>query len=129
MLAVVTTYVGSSEAARLLGVTKPTLYAYVSRGLVERRTAVDGRTSLYDREQLEQLVARSNRRPASERPSIDVRIGSAVTILDDGGVRFRDHPVAELASQCSYEQVAELLWSGVLPREAVTWPVGRDDRN
>ena len=40
-----TTYVGSTEAARLLGVTKPTLYAYVSRGLVERRTAVDGRTS------------------------------------------------------------------------------------
>ncbi len=31
------------------------LLVHVSRGLVDRRTAVDGRTSLYDREQLDQL--------------------------------------------------------------------------
>ena len=42
-----TTYVGATEAARRLGVRKATLYAYVSRGLVARRVAPDGRTSLY----------------------------------------------------------------------------------
>lgn len=120
-----TTYIGSAEAARLLGVTKPTLYAYVSRGLVVRRTAVDGRTSLYDREQLERLAARSNRRPAVERPSIDVRIGSAVTVLDDDRITFRGLAVDELATRRSYEQVAELLWSGHLPTGPVAWPVDR----
>lgn len=126
-LGAMTTYIGSTDAARLLGVTKPTLYAYVSRGLVERRTAVDGRTSLYDRDQLERLVSRSNRRTPTERPSIDVRIGSAVTTLDDDGVRYRGLPVAELASTHSYEQVAELLWTGSLSTDAVVWPVDRDD--
>jgi citrate synthase len=125
MLGRMTTYLGSAEAARLLGVTKPTLYAYVSRGLVERRTAIDGRTSLYDREQLERLAGRSNRRPSTDRPSIDVRIGSAVTILDDDGIRFRGLAVDELASRHSYEQVAELLWSGELPTGPVVWPVDR----
>ena len=38
-----TRYVGAAEAARRLGVQRATLYAYVSRGLIERRVAVDGR--------------------------------------------------------------------------------------
>lgn len=121
-----TTYVGANEAARLLGVTKPTLYAYVSRGLVTRRTAVDGRTSLYDREQLEALAHRSPRRGTAERPSIDVRIGSAITHLDDDGLTYRDRSVAELADTCSFEQVAELLWTGELPDDEIHWPVDRN---
>lgn len=118
--------IGSAEAARLLGVSKPTLYAYVSRGLVERHTAVDGRTSLYPREQIEQLAARGRSKAPAERPSIDVRIGSSITRLDDETLRYRGHDVAELARTCSYEQVAELLWSGTLPDEAPGWSIGRD---
>lgn len=125
MLASVTTYVGATEAARLLGVTKPTLYAYVSRGLVDRRTAVDGRTSLYDREQLDRLVARSRRRAVTERPSIDVRIATAITHLDDARLTYRGHDVAELAATSTFEQVAELLWTGDLPPDPVEWRVDR----
>lgn len=120
-----TTYVGSAEAARLLGVTKPTLYAYVSRGLVARRTAVDGRTSLYDRDQLEALVSRSRRRAVADRPSIDVRIATAITHLDDAGVVYRDHDAIELASTATFEQVAELLWTGELPGADTTWRADR----
>jgi citrate synthase len=121
-----TTYVGATEAARLLGVTKPTLYAYVSRGMVDRRTAVDGRTSLYDREQLERLRARAGRSPVPERPSIDVRIATAITHLDDERLTYRGHDVAALATSATFEQVAELLWTGALPVAPVVWRVDRD---
>lgn len=121
----VPTQVGAEEAARILGVTKPTLYAYVSRGTVTRRTAVDGRTSLYDRDELEGLAARSRRRSPVERPSIDVRIGSAITHLDDDRVTFRGHDVASLARRCTYEQAAELIWTGNLPDGQPRWPLDR----
>ncbi len=41
------TLIRSTEAAEILGVSKPTLYAYVSRGRLMRTTAPDGRTSLF----------------------------------------------------------------------------------
>ena len=122
---VVTTMIGSSEAARLLGVSKPTLYAYVSRGLVERHTAVDGRTSLYPREQIEQLATRGRSKAPVERPSIDVRIGSSITLLDDVALRYRGRDVAELARTRSFEEVGELLWTGDLPERPVVWSVDR----
>jgi citrate synthase len=116
-------YVGAAEASRRLGVQRATLYAYVSRGLVRRRVAVDGRTSLYAVDDLARLVARARRRSvaAVPRPSIDVQIASSVTTLDDDGLRYRGHDVAALARTTSFERVAELLWTGVLP-DAVDWP-------
>lgn len=120
------TMIGATEAARLLGVTKPTLYAYVSRGLIERRTAVDGRRSLYPRDQVEALADRGRDRAPAERPSIDVQITSGITQLDDEHLRYRGCEVRELVG-AGYEAVATLLWSGALPAGPVTWPVARDD--
>ncbi len=117
------TMIGATEAARLLGVTKPTLYAYVSRGLVERRTAVDGRTSLYPREQIEALAGRRRDRAPAERPSIDVQIASAITQLDDEMLRYRGHEVGRLVD-LGYERVAELLWATDEPA-AAPWSVDR----
>src|SRR4029079_18019776 len=56
--------VGAGEAPRLLGVQKATLYAYVSRGLIDRRVAVDGRTSMYAVDDVEALVGRVRGREA-----------------------------------------------------------------
>ena len=116
-------YVGAAEAARQLGVQRATLYAYVSRGLIGRRVAVDGRTSLYSVDDLEHLARRVRRRDAEvvPRPSLDVQIVTTVTTLDEDGVRYRGHDVAELARTSSFERVAELLWTGTLPDE-VAWP-------
>jgi citrate synthase len=113
-------YVGAAEAARQLGVRRATLYAYVSRGLIGRRVAVDGRTSLYSVDDLDHLARRVRRREAEPRPSLDVQIVTTVTTLDESGVRYRGHDVAELARTSSYERVAELLWTGTLPDE-VAW--------
>src|SRR5688500_20206263 len=93
-------YVGAGEAARLLGVQRATLYAYVSRGLIDRRVAVDGRTSLYAMDDVESLAGRVRRRESEPRPSLDVQIATAVTVLDESGVTYFGHDVAELASTC-----------------------------
>jgi citrate synthase len=121
-----TRYIGADEASQLLGVTKPTLYAYVSRGAVTRRTAVDGRTSLYDRDELAALAARSRRRPVHDRPSIDVRIASSITRLDEGRLSYRGRDAVALAATSTFEQVAELLWTGSWPDEPIGWSVDRD---
>ncbi len=115
-------FVGAAEAARRLGVQRATLYAYVSRGLLGRRMSADGRTSLYAVEDLDSLAGRGRRAPLEPRPSIDVQIVTAVSSLDEDGVRYRGFDVSELSRHCSFEQVAELLWSGDLPSAVVRWP-------
>jgi citrate synthase len=114
-------FVGAGEAARLLGVQRATLYAYVSRGLIERRVAVDGRTSLYAVDDVESLASRARTRESVPRPSLDVQIATAVTVLDESGVTYLGHDVAELARTSTFEQVAELLWRGELP-SSTDWP-------
>ncbi len=117
-----TTLIRSAEAARMLGVRPATLYAYVSRGRLSRLTALDGRTSLYSRDEVERLAERSRRASPGPRPTIDVQITSAVTELDEGGLRFRGHDVATLVESHGFEDVAELLWTGHLPIRPTMWP-------
>lgn len=119
-----TTFVGTAEAARLLGVRPATLYAYVSRGRIGRRSAADGRTSLFALADVEALARTSRRGPHEPRPSIDVRITSAVTSLGEDGIRFRGHELSDLVRQHSFEAIAELLWTGELTDP--TWPSCRE---
>ncbi|MGI9646082.1 MAG: citrate/2-methylcitrate synthase, partial [Ilumatobacteraceae bacterium] len=120
-----TTYVRSAEAARLLGVSPSTLYAYVSRGRIGRRTAADGRASLFALDEVEALADRSRRGRHPARPTIDVQITSAVTSLSEDGVTVRGHDLPALVSAHPFEDVAELLWTDRLPDEPVRWPTPR----
>src|SRR5688572_16534936 len=120
-----TTWIRSDEAARVLGVSKPTLYAYVSRGLVERHSAPDGRTSLYARRDVEALAGRARTKAPAERPTIDTQVTSAVTALHDDVLLYRGLPAHELARTATFEQVAELLWTGRLPDSPQAWPLDR----
>jgi citrate synthase len=112
-----------AEAARRLGVKPATLYAYVSRGTLRRRRAADGRTSLFDAEEVEQLARRGRpRRPAGV---LDITVESTITEIDGGCLRYRGHDAIELAAAVSsghvsskavsFEDVAELLWTGEFP--------------
>ena len=109
-----TTFVRAPEAARRLGVSTATLYSYVSRGRVRRTIGADGRSSLFDVDELEALREK-NRRPPPPPPTIDVRIASAVTQLDEDGLRYRDISVDELVDQ-PYEEACALLWGTLPPR-------------
>lgn len=120
-----TTLIGADEAATTLGVTKPTLYAYVSRGVVTREVAVDGRTSLYRRDEINALANRSRRRAPAERPSIDVQIATAITRLDDDSPTFRGLRLLDLIVDHRFEDIAELMFTGTLPSAPTQWAVDR----
>jgi citrate synthase len=103
----------TAEAAARLGVKPETVYAYVSRGLITRHLADDGRTSRLDASDVERM-ARRGRRTASRRSALDVVLTTAITRIDESTLRFRGHDPAELAQRYPFEAVARLLWLGRL---------------
>lgn len=62
-------YLDGSEAAQLLGVKKATLYAYVSRGVVQSYRQGVGRHRLYRRDAIEQLRAVAPEQSVREEPA------------------------------------------------------------
>ena len=99
----------TEEAARRLGVKVPTLYAYVSRGLLESHPDPARRGSLFDLDDIEGLAARS--RGGRQTATRLATITTAVTQLDQQlGPIYRGRVATELAAGSSFEEVAELLW-------------------
>jgi len=108
-----TEFMTAAEAARRLGVKPATLYAYVSRGVLNRDKAPDGRVSLFDAEEVERLARRGRpRRPAG---AADITVESAITEITADRLRYRGLDALRLATSHSFEDVAELLWTGQLP--------------
>ncbi len=96
------------EAAARLGVKRQTLYAYVSRGLLERTVDLDGRTSLFDPTEVDGLRQQRRRTADGEVPSI---ISSQLTKLNEEGHFYRGESVLDLvAADTDFETVADLLW-------------------
>ena len=111
----------AGQTALRLGVKLPTIYAYVSRGVLHRTLAEDGRTSLFDSAEVEALALRGRPRAgAPRRGSIAVSLVTGITRIEPDRLSYRGVDVATLAST-SFERVAELLWTGVLPAET-RWP-------
>ena len=103
----------AAQAAGRLGVKQATLYAYVSRGVLGRDKASDGRSSLFDPDEVERLARRGRpRRPAG---AVDITVESAITELTADTLRFRGLDATRLAVTRPFEEVAELLWTGDLP--------------
>jgi len=106
----------TAEAADRLGVKPETLYAYVSRGLIERHRDADGSTfDVRDVERLASSGRRSKQLPALVFPS-------ALTLIDEGRCWYRGVEVGEAAAEHRFEEVAEWLWRGRWPDE-VRWPI------
>jgi citrate synthase len=98
----------SEEAARRLGVKVATLYAYVSRGLLESHPEANGRRRLFDLADIERLAKR--RRGGREVETRLATITTGVTQLRDDGPAYRGRPATQLAAEMSYEEVAAWLW-------------------
>lgn len=115
----------ANQVAARLGVQLKTVYAYVSRGLLERTLADDGRTSLFEAPAVDQLAQHGRpRRDKHQVGSVDVSLASAITCIDSDRLLFRGRDVRTLVDQ-PFEAVAELLWSGQLP-EHTDWPAASD---
>jgi citrate synthase len=112
-------FLTAAEAARRLGVKPATLYAYVSRGVLTRARAADGRASLFSADEVDRLARRGRpRRPAG---AADITVESAITELTADSLRFRGLDVMRLAVSRTFEEVAELLWTGEFRPAGKPW--------
>ncbi len=103
--------IDTAEAARRLGVRRESLYAYVSRGLLTSHKAPGTRKSWFDADDVARLAGQSQARRGADRP--EVVVDSAITLVDpEGWLYYRGLDAAELARSSSFEEVAELLWTG-----------------
>jgi len=111
----------AEQTALRLGVKLATIYAYVSRGVLRRTLANDGRTSLFDSAEVEALAVRGRPRAGTpRRGSIAVSLVTGITRIDPHRLSYRGVDVATLAGT-PFERVAELLWTGELP-DKTHWP-------
>jgi citrate synthase len=102
-------WVGAAEAARRLGIQRATLYSYVSRGVLHRRTGADGRASLFHVGEIEALARRGRPR----HPGLgELVIESGLTEITSDQAYYRGLDITELAARAELEDVAWLLWTG-----------------
>jgi citrate synthase len=106
----------SREAARRLGVSAATLYAYVSRGLL-RSEATDGqRERRYRADDVTRLKRRRDvgrKAEAIAGNALDFGtpvLESALTLIEDNHLYYRGIDASRLARTDSLEDVARLLW-------------------
>ena len=109
----------ADQAAKALDVSRATLYAYVSRGLIRSEpVAHDARRHRYYAEDVRRLLQRKTQR---REPSLAAEqalhfgvpvLTSALTLIDGERFYYRGQDVLRLASSCSVEEVAGLLWRG-----------------
>jgi citrate synthase len=114
----VTEWIGAAEAAQRLGIKPASLYSYVSRGVLSPRRGSDGRVSLFDAADIEDLARRG--RPRRAPGSAELVIESELTEISDDRLRFRGHDAIELATSRSFQDVAGLLWTGSFGDEAIS---------
>ena len=116
-----TRYYTAEEAAKRLGVSRNTLYAYVSRGLIRSEPdSRERRTRRYHAQDVERLADSSQVYKAPQaalkktmdwgEPVLD----SAITLIGDEDFYYRGESVLALAERGTFEEAISLLWE--MPR-------------
>jgi len=110
------TFLTAAEAAAMLGISLPTLYAYVSRGMLGSSPDAQGRHRLYDAAEVRRLARRKADGKRAGKVAQKVLdwgvpvLESSITLVADGRLLYRGHDAMELARSASLEDVAALLW-------------------
>ncbi|EIM73228.1 citrate synthase [Nitratireductor aquibiodomus RA22] len=119
-------YLSSAEAARELGVSLPTLYSYVSRGVLTSYPQAGRKSRLYDADQIAKFKMRGeilNNAQVTENimhyghPVLETQVSGIV----DGRLLFRGHDISVLADNSTAEDVADLLWVGFDSSASLGW--------
>ncbi|SIT41823.1 Citrate synthase [Paraburkholderia ribeironis] len=109
-------FLNATEAAATLGISLPTLYAYVSRGMLSSSPDAQGRHRLYDAAEVRRLARRKQDGKRAGKVAQKVLdwgvpvLESSITLVADGRLLYRGHDAMELARAASLEDVAALLW-------------------
>jgi len=98
------------EAAGLLNVRTSTIYAYVSRGILARAPQSKRKQTVFLREDIEALAARSNR--AGRTGTALVPNAADISSIVADTLYYRGREATVLAAESSFERVAEFLWDG-----------------
>jgi citrate synthase len=117
----------AAKAAKILGVKRETLYAYVSRGQLTRIQMGKGRAHGYLRADVERLKARSAARAGHGAVAAGALrwgepvLDSAITLIDPArGPIYRGIAAVDLAEAGRpFEEVANHLWQSSRPWETV----------
>lgn len=121
-----TAYLTATEAAARLGVSRQTLYAYVSRGLIEAHPTADPRVRAYAAEAVARLAEARHRgrRPREvARATLDWGLPvleTAVTLIRDGRLFYRGTDAVAFSETATLEEAAARLWA--LPLAAAFGP-------
>ena len=124
-----TAWLDADEAVETLGVSRATLYAYVSRGRIRSEAAPGAqRRRRYSSDDIERLKARSSERRNPEKAAEHALhwglpiLESAITLIADERIYYRGHEVGALARERSVAEVAALLWTSTLDARALDPP-------
>jgi citrate synthase len=114
-----TNYLTAQEAAAELRISRATLYAYVSRGLI--RSEALGSETRQRRYRVEDIQRLKQRKALRHNPAKITEqalnwgvpvLESELTLISDGRLYYRGRDALELALNSSIEGVANLLWNG-----------------
>jgi len=116
-----TAWISAAEAARMLDITRATLYAYVSRGFIRSEPGPGAsRARRYSRDDVDRLRRRAAERRDPDKVAAHALqwgmpvLESAITLIADETLYYRGHDVVSLARNASVEAVASLIWTGRL---------------
>ncbi|PHV33014.1 citrate synthase [Janthinobacterium sp. BJB312] len=104
------------DAARLLGVSLPTLYSYVSRGLLASVSKGDSRRKRYPQEEVLRLAARKNDAKRGGQTAVAAMhwglpvLETRISHILDGRLLYRGCDATALARHATLEAAAGLLW-------------------
>ena len=122
----------ASEAAAALGISLPTLYAYVSRGMLSSAPHAEGKHRLYDAAEVRRLARRKADGKRAGKVAQKVLdwgvpvLESSITLVADGRLLYRGHDAGTLAQSATLEEIAALLWECSVKRvtESAAMPLG-----
>lgn len=129
-------WVSASDATRTLGVTRATLYAYVSRGMIRSEPGTAStRERRYAREDIDRLKRRAEERRDPRKVAAHALqwgmpvLESALTLVADNALYYRGHDAVALARSASVEAVASLIWTGRLEERPSRTSLSRRESN
>src|SRR5258708_17975701 len=105
----------SAEAARYLGVSRQTLYAFIRRGWVRSETGASPRSRRYNRLDLERLRQRKEVRNEPARKLTTALssgvplLETALTLIDEGQLYYRGLSAVEMAVSTQFSEAVRWL--------------------